>query len=52
MAVAKEEKPAASESSEPRKVDPRLDWFEDKVCKAFKCKNDKWKKVVMIPENW
>lgn len=58
MAV-KTEKPEAAAADgkegqveEQRKVDPRLDWFEDRVCKALKLKNDKWRKLVYIQENW
>ncbi|KAJ3051836.1 hypothetical protein HK097_007152 [Rhizophlyctis rosea] len=32
-------------------VDPRVGWFEEKVCNALKIKNDKWKKMVGVPEN-
>lgn len=33
-------------------VDPRVEWFGDKVCNALKLKSDKWKKLTSAPENW
>ncbi|TPX70381.1 hypothetical protein SpCBS45565_g01824 [Spizellomyces sp. 'palustris'] len=32
-------------------IDGRVAWFEEKVCTALKVKNDKWKKMLMTPEN-
>ncbi|KAI9209879.1 dynein heavy chain and region D6 of dynein motor-domain-containing protein, partial [Polychytrium aggregatum] len=32
-------------------VDPRLAFFEEKVCNALKIKNDKWKKMISVQEN-
>ncbi|KAJ3191413.1 hypothetical protein HK101_007802 [Irineochytrium annulatum] len=32
-------------------VDPRVNWFEDKVLNALKLKGDRWKKMITIPEN-
>ncbi|KAI8853660.1 dynein heavy chain and region D6 of dynein motor-domain-containing protein [Chytridium lagenaria] len=32
-------------------VDPRVGWFEEKVCSALKIKNDKWKKMISLGEN-
>ena len=59
MAVATEKPadPAAKEkdgdaAEQQRKVDPRLDWFEDKVCKALRLKSDKWRKLIYSQENW
>ena len=59
MAVATE-KPAeatkdgadANNAEQQKRVDPRLDWFEDKVCKALRLKSDKWRKLVYTQENW
>jgi dynein heavy chain len=32
-------------------IDARINWFEDKVCSAFKIKSDKWKKMLSLNEN-
>jgi hypothetical protein len=32
-------------------IDARINWFEDKVCSAFKVKADKWKKTTSLNEN-
>ena len=58
MAVATEKpsdqtaKDGGDAAEQPRKVDPRLDWFEDKVCKALRLKSDKWRKLTYSQENW
>jgi hypothetical protein len=33
-------------------LDPRANWFEERVCNALKIKGDKWKKMVATPEHW
>ncbi|KAJ3096963.1 hypothetical protein HDU97_005410 [Phlyctochytrium planicorne] len=32
-------------------ADPRVNWFEERVCSALKIKNDKWKKMLSANEN-
>lgn len=32
-------------------LDPRFDWFEERVLKQLKLKADKWRKMYTIKEN-
>ncbi|KAI8812367.1 dynein heavy chain and region D6 of dynein motor-domain-containing protein [Cladochytrium replicatum] len=49
-AKGKKEKDGEEESSPVVHVDPRVGWFEDRICNALKIKNDKWKKLILVQE--
>ena len=47
----KKDKDGSDEQEVQVIVDPRINWFEDRVVNALKIKNDKWKKMISSIEN-
>ncbi|TPX33478.1 hypothetical protein SmJEL517_g03633 [Synchytrium microbalum] len=53
MSEVKSESTNKGDSDAPPAVmDPRCEWFSDRVCNALRLKNDKFKKMVSTQENW
>ena len=38
-------------AAQPTAMDPRINWFDDRVIQALKIKSEKWKKMLALPEN-
>lgn len=36
----------------PRQIDPRVQWFEEFLSRALRIKSEKFKKMLLFPENW
>ncbi len=52
-APAKDAKEATEEGAEvvQRVADPRCAWFEEVVVRNLKVKNEKYKKLMLLPDN-
>jgi hypothetical protein len=48
----KDKKDQEEGGEETRQVDPRVQWFEDIVVKNLRIKNDKFKKLLVMPDSW